>query len=69
MSSMSEAAIESVYERLALGIDAAGEENAHVFLAKVALLLANEVGDSERVISLIEAAGLDLVDSSNNNSK
>lgn len=53
---MSETTLEDVYAALADGIDAAGEENEAMFLSKVALLLANEIGDPDRVLELIAAA-------------
>ena len=60
MTDMIHADVEVVYERLALGIDAAGADAAPVFLAKVALLLAREVGDRDRVLHLIDEAARDL---------
>ncbi|MBB5222343.1 hypothetical protein HNP73_002279 [Amaricoccus macauensis] len=58
---MTAAEVETVYEALALGIDAAGGES-ELFLAKVALLLAREIGDPERAVALIESAGRHLGD-------
>ena len=60
MTDTTHADVETVYERLALGIDAAGAKAAPVFLAKVALLLAREVGDRDRVLNLIDEAARDL---------
>lgn len=47
--------VETVYEALAEGIDAAGPE-AELFLAKAALLLARELGDADRAVALIASA-------------
>jgi len=52
--------LEQVYEALAQGIDAAGEGKAELFLAKLALLMAREIGDAERVKALIDSAGRNL---------
>lgn len=52
-------ALEETWERLAVAIDAAGPQ-AERFLAKLALLLAEEVGDAERIRALIGAALEDL---------
>lgn len=57
---MTQAEIEQVYEQLAQGIDAVGEGKSEIFLAKVALLLAQEVGDVARLTTLIEQAKADL---------
>jgi hypothetical protein len=51
--------VETVYEALARGVDAAGPDS-ELFLAKAALLLAREIGDAGRVVALIESAGRDL---------
>lgn len=48
--------IEAVYEELARGIDAAGKDDAEIFLARVCLLLARELGDSDRTLDLIRQA-------------
>lgn len=53
---MSEKTLEDVYAALADGIDAAGAEKEAMFLSKVALLLANEIGNPERVLELITDA-------------
>ena len=49
--------------RLALGPwnnEPAGEGKAELFLAKLALLMAREIGDAERVKALIDSAGRNL---------
>lgn len=56
---MSARDVETIYEALALGVDAAGPE-AEKFLAKAALLLARELGDAARAVSLIESAARNL---------
>jgi hypothetical protein len=48
--------IEAVYEELAMGIDAAGEADAEIFLAQVCLLLARELSDKDRTLDLIRQA-------------
>ena len=51
--------VETVYEALARGVDAAGPDS-ELLLAKVALLLAREIGDAARVVALVESAGRHL---------
>ena len=53
---MEQAEIEAVYESLAMGIDAAGEGEAEIFLARVCLLFAREIGDRDRALELIAQA-------------
>lgn len=60
MTNLSQADIEVIYERLALGIDEAGPERTPVFLAKVAMLMANEIGDPDLALRLIVDALQDL---------
>jgi hypothetical protein len=57
---MTDADLESFYEKLAAAIDEAGPENAALFLSKLALLLAREVGDGEKGLSAIDTALKDL---------
>lgn len=52
--------LETLYENLAQMIDAAGPENEVVALTKLALLLAEEIGDPQRVAALMARAGEDL---------
>ena len=54
------AALEEVYDRIAEGIDLAGEAKAKLFLAKLCLALANLVGDSQAVTQAVDAALRDL---------
>jgi hypothetical protein len=51
--------VESVYEALARGVDAAGTDS-ELFLAKAALLLARELDDAARAVRLVEEAGRSL---------
>lgn len=51
--------LEPVYERLATAIDEASD-NSERFLAKLALMLAHELGDPERTLAAIEACLQDL---------
>src|SRR3712207_118920 len=48
--------LERVFEAVSLGVDAAGEGADRRFLARLALLLAREVGDPERALALVAAA-------------
>ncbi|CAA9233310.1 MAG: 2-polyprenyl-6-methoxyphenol hydroxylase and related FAD-dependent oxidoreductases [uncultured Acetobacteraceae bacterium] len=48
--------LERVFEAVSLGLDSAGEGADRRFLARLALLLAEEVGDPERVLALVAAA-------------
>jgi hypothetical protein len=57
---LSTAALEEVYDRIAEGIDLAGEAKAELFLAKLSLALANLVGDSQAVTQAVDAALQDL---------
>ena len=52
--------LEQVYDRLATAIDQAGEDRTALFLSKLALALANLVGDRARVEQAIDAALKDL---------
>lgn len=51
--------LEQVYEALAVELDAAGAKR-DLLLAKLALLMAEEIGDAERVIALVKAAAANL---------
>ena len=48
--------LERVFEAVGRGVDAAGEGADRRFLARLALLLAEEVGDPGRVLALVAAA-------------
>lgn len=52
--------LEQVYERLAAAIDAVGPERESLFLAKLALALAHELGDRDAALACIEKARQDL---------
>ncbi len=52
--------LEAVWERLAEAVDRAGPERQALFLAKLAVLLADALGDRARVERLMEAALEDL---------
>lgn len=52
--------MEMLWERLAAAIDKAGPEQDRLMLAKLALLLAEALGDAERAAASIEAAGENL---------
>ena len=56
MTQKNPANMEDVYAALAEGIDAVGPEKEAMFLAKVALLLAQELGDCDRALELISSA-------------
>jgi hypothetical protein len=57
---LSTAEIEAVYDLIAEGIDAAGEDKARLFLAKLSLALANLTGDLAAVRQAVDAALKDL---------
>ena len=57
---MSEMSMETVYTALAEGIDRHGPEKSDMFLAKECLLLAEELGNAERSLELIEAAQMNM---------
>lgn len=52
--------LEAVWERLAEAVDRAGPEREALFLSKLAVLLADALGDRARVERLIRAALEDL---------
>lgn len=52
--------LESVYDQLAVAIDTAGPEKAELFLAKLALLNAQALGDATVFSRQIDAALKDL---------
>ena len=57
---MTENKIEIIYEAIADKIDNLGEEKARLFLAKLSLLLANEIEDTSFVLKAIDDAALSL---------
>lgn len=52
--------LEVVYAEIAAGVDSAGPEKSQLFLAKLALLLARDVGDPAAVKAAIENAAKHL---------
>jgi hypothetical protein len=54
--------LEEIYEEMAHAIDAVGERNEVVFLTKLALLLADAVGDPSRVRQAIADAQSGVVE-------
>lgn len=60
MATLQIAGLEQVYDELAQALDRVGEPHSERFLVKVALLLAQEVGDAARVVELLGAAEQDL---------
>jgi hypothetical protein len=59
-SSLAVEDLEAVWERLAEALDRAGPEREALFLSKLAVLLADALGDRARVERLIEAALEDI---------
>ena len=59
-SSLAVEDLEAVWERLAEAVDRAGPEREALFLSKLAVLLADTLGDQARVERLIETALEDL---------
>lgn len=53
---MSQGEIETIYEALAIRLDTLGEQNRDLFLAKLVLLLARDVGDPGEVLQRMEDA-------------
>lgn len=51
--------LEVIYDELAQQIDRAGDMS-ELFLAKLSLLLANQIGDKGLVLQLIESSAKDL---------
>lgn len=54
------AELETVYDWLAQAVDAAGRDKAELFLAKLALLNAQALGDTARIRQHIDSALKDL---------
>lgn len=57
---ITDAALEAAYDGIAEAIDATAEDKRVLFLAKLALVLANQVGDEARIRAAVEAAQRDL---------
>ena len=60
MQTLTIAGLESVYEQLAEALDRAPQAQRELFLVKLALLAAEDLGEPERFAELTEAALLDL---------
>ncbi|MEG0002892.1 MAG: DUF2783 domain-containing protein [Comamonas sp.] len=54
------AGLESVYETLASAIDAVGPDKTELFLVKLALLSARQIGDAQLLATLVAKAQKDL---------
>lgn len=52
--------LETTYDHLAEAIDTAGADRSELMLVKLCLLLAQDVGDADRVAALIKSALADL---------
>jgi hypothetical protein len=59
-TTLDNAGLEAVYDRLAQAIDTAGEARTPLFLVKLALLNAQALGDAELFARQIDAALQDL---------
>lgn len=57
---MTQTDVEAIYATLAEAIDRVTPEKSELFLAKLALLMAHELDDLDRVRALIESAELGL---------
>ncbi len=53
--------LETVYAALAAKIDAVGDAQSELFLAKLALLLAHRIGNAEDVETCIDEAAASLI--------
>jgi hypothetical protein len=60
MKSLSVHDLEQVYDALAISMDQATPAKSELFLVKLALLAAHEIGDAGRFQALAESALLDL---------
>lgn len=54
------AGLETVYDQLAVAIDAVGADKSELLLVKLALLAANQLGDARLFGEMIAAAQQDL---------
>ncbi len=57
---MTPADIENIYDTLAVTLDTIPEDKRSVFLGKLALLLAREISEPDKVLGLIADAAQDL---------
>lgn len=53
---LADGVIETLFDQLSQAVDRAGPEGETLFLAKLALLMAEEIGDPARIAALIAAA-------------
>ncbi|OVZ57153.1 hypothetical protein CDO44_18775 [Pigmentiphaga sp. NML080357] len=52
--------LEAFYDQLAVALDRAGPQKSEILLVKLALLLANQTADPDRLEAAIELAAQDL---------
>ncbi len=57
---MTHADLETIYEALAIRLDAIPAQSREVFLAKLALLLAQEIGAPDKVLGMLDHAAMNL---------
>jgi hypothetical protein len=57
MSTEAGSDLERIFEAVSTGIDAAGPDQAQLFLGRLCLLLAQEIGDTGRVLDCVARAG------------
>ncbi|MDA5192458.1 hypothetical protein [Govanella unica] len=55
-SELEDGVIETLFDHLSQAVDRAGPEGETLFLARLALLMAEQIGDPVRVSALIAAA-------------
>lgn len=60
--SLPEGAIEALFDQMATAIDGVGEAQESLFLVKLVLLMAAEIGDPDRITALIAEARNSLDD-------
>lgn len=59
---MTQEELEEIHEALALAIDAVGERQSALFLAKLALALAETIGNTATVLAAIEECRTGVAD-------
>lgn len=59
---MTDRDIETVYEAIATQIDKVGPANTELYLAKLALLLANEIGNHQLALKCVTNASASLIE-------
>lgn len=52
--------IETVYDAMAIALDIVGEDRQNLLLAKLVLLLSNDLGDTELICKRIKEASANL---------